>query len=84
MSCMVRVGVDKNGYNIIDRYMYWNPQNNNEILKANLSRLCNEAPSADTEVKTTNQEYLNNYVPEYVPVSDEEFKDSNDFGSEPF
>lgn len=84
MSCMVRVGVDKNGYNIIDRYMYWNPQNNNEILKANLSRLCNEAPSADTDVPATNLEYHNNYVSEYVPVVDEGFKDSNDLGSEPF
>lgn len=85
MSCMVRVGIDKNGYNTIDRYIYWNRTNNDAVLKANLTRLSGEeVKSADTEVKTTNQEYLNNYVPEYVPVSDEEFKDSNDFGSEPF
>ena len=84
MKCKVRVGVDKNGYNTIDRYMYWCPINNNEVFKSNLVRFSQEVPSANTEVPSTNQEYLNHYVPEYVPVVDEEFKDSNDFGSEPF
>ena len=84
MKCKVKVGVDKNGYNTIDRYMYWCPINNNEVLNSNLVRFSQEVPSANTEVPSTNQEYLNHYVPEYVPVVDEEFKDSNDFGSEPF
>lgn len=83
MKCKVKVGVDKNGYNTIDRYMYWDPQNNNEILKANLSRLCNEAPSADTEVRTTNQDDINNFVLE-VPFVNGAFEDSEGFGSEPF
>lgn len=84
MKCKVKVGVDKNGYNTIDRYMYWCPINNNEVLKSNLVRFSKEVASSDTDVPTTNQEYHNNYVSEYVPVVDEGFKDSNDLGSEPF
>lgn len=39
MRCWVKVGVDKNGYNTIDRFMYWNPTNNNAVLMANLAKL---------------------------------------------
>lgn len=39
MKCWVKVGVDKNGYNVIDRFMYWNPTDNNAVLMANLSKL---------------------------------------------
>ena len=63
--------------------MYWCPINNNAVLKANLSRLCNEATSSDTEVKTTNQDDINNFVLE-VPFVNGAFEDSEGFGSEPF
>lgn len=84
MKCKVKVGVDKNGFNTIERYMYWCAIDNDEVLKSNLVRFTKEIPSADAEVPTTNQEYLSNYVPEYVPVSNEVFEDSEEMGSEPF
>ena len=84
MKCKVKVGVDKNGYNNIDRYLYWCPINNNAVLKANLSRLCNEATSSDTEVKTTNQNDMNDFVLEVPYIVNEVFEDSDGFGSEPF
>ena len=38
MRCKVKVGID-NGYNTIERYMYWSPTDNNAVLMANLAKL---------------------------------------------
>lgn len=84
MRCRVKVGVDKNGFNTIERYIYWKPTNNNEVLRSNLVRLSKEVPSADTEVKTTNQDDLNDFVLEVPFFVNEAIDDSDGFGSEPF
>lgn len=83
MKCKVKVGVDKNGYNTIDRYMYWCPINNNEVLKANLVRYSKEVASVCTDVPTNNQNEMNDFVLE-VPFVNGAFDDSDGFGSETF
>ena len=47
MQCWVRIGIDKNGYNTVDRYLYWKPMNNNAVLKANLAKQFDETDKED-------------------------------------
>lgn len=84
MQCKVRIGVDGQGLNTVERYVYWTPTNNNEVLKKNLERLSNESASTDYPDKTTGHEYLENYVDAFVPTSDTDSEEQSDFGSEPF
>ena len=52
MKCWVKVGVDKNGYNDIDRFMYWKPTDNKAVLMANLSKLSEgDYPKSEEQIQ---------------------------------
>lgn len=70
MRLSVRVGVDNKGYNIIDKYVYWKPNDNAGVKNANLTRLCVETISSDCNSipqisnAEDDYEYLETIVPE--------------------
>ena len=51
MQCWVRIGIDKNGYNTIERYLYWKPSNNNAVLRANLAKQSEDMGEEDCSSK---------------------------------
>ena len=51
MQCWVRIGIDKNGYNTIERYLYWKPTNNNAVLRANLAKQSEDMSEEDCSSK---------------------------------
>lgn len=83
MTCWVKVGIDNNGYNKIDKYMFWKPTDNNAVLKANLIRLSPEGPSMETAVQT-DLSFHNNYAPMHDEGNANDSEEPNEFGSEPF
>lgn len=70
MQLWVKVGVDNKGYNVIDRFMYWKPMDNTNLMKENLNRGNSETESStNTSTQRCSDledvyEYLETMVPE--------------------